>query len=101
MRLLLSVLADKVKVRARRRGRYGTTNSTSPNGVGATKMAEKEVLVLRMLMDNIRGLYGSELVHKSGGELGRGTVYTLLERLVQKGYVREVEDPPTAALQLK
>jgi DNA-binding PadR family transcriptional regulator len=64
-------------------------------------MAEKEVLVLRMLMDNIRGLYGSELVHKSGGQLGRGTVYTLLERLVEKGYIREVEDPPTAALQLK
>jgi DNA-binding PadR family transcriptional regulator len=64
-------------------------------------MAEKEMLVLRMLMDNMRGLYGSEFVHLSDGKLGRGSIYSLLDRLVEKGFVKEIEEAPTTALQLK
>jgi DNA-binding PadR family transcriptional regulator len=65
-------------------------------------MASKELLILRMLLDNpTRGMYGSELVHLSEGRIGRGTVYTVLERLVNKGFVREVEEPPTPDLALK
>ena len=63
-------------------------------------MAPKELKALRLLIDNPRGLYGSELVVLSKSYIGRGTVYTLLERLVAKGYVREKEEPPTAAHQL-
>lgn len=63
-------------------------------------MAEKEFLALRMLMDNARGLYGSELVRLSDGRLGRGTVYTLLDRLVQKGFVTEIEEAPSAKLHI-
>lgn len=63
-------------------------------------MAPKELKILRLLMDNRRGLYGSEFVALSGGYLGRGSIYTLLDRLVEKGFVREVEEPPTPALQL-
>jgi DNA-binding PadR family transcriptional regulator len=64
-------------------------------------MAPKELLVLRLLIDNPQGLYGSEIVHLSGGGISRGTVYVLLERLVDKGSVREVEEGPTVALNLK
>lgn len=64
-------------------------------------MAPKELMVLRLLMDNPGGLYGSEFVHLSSGQLGRGTIYTLLDRLVQKGMVREVEEPATTELQLQ
>lgn len=63
-------------------------------------MAPKELKALRLLMDNPRGLYGSELVGLSDGYLGRGTVYTLLARLVDKGFVREIEEPPSSALQM-
>lgn len=63
-------------------------------------MAPKDLKVLRLLMDNPRGLYGSEIVALSDGFVGRGTVYTLLSRLVEKGLVREVEEPPTQALQM-
>ncbi len=63
-------------------------------------MAPKELKILRMLMDTPKGLYGSEIVALSNGFLGRGTIYTLLDRLVEKGFVREVEEPPTPALQL-
>lgn len=63
-------------------------------------MAPKELLALRLLIDHRDGLYGSELVHHSEGKLNRGTIYSLLERMVDKGYVREVEIPATAALNL-
>lgn len=63
-------------------------------------MAPKELKVLRLLMDNQRGLYGSELVALSDGYLGRGTIYALLSKMVEKGFVREETDPPTPALQL-
>ena len=63
-------------------------------------MAPKELLALRLLQDHPAGLYGSELVHRSAGSIGRGTVYTLLDRLVEKGMVREKEEEPTSELQL-
>lgn len=56
---------------------------------------------MRLLIDNPRGLYGSEFVHLSGGKLGRGSVYTILARLVNKGYVKEVEEEPTSELQMR
>ncbi len=64
-------------------------------------MAPKELKALRLLIDNPRGLYGSEFVVLSEGYLGRGTIYTTLERLVEKGYVREVEEEATSAYQLQ
>lgn len=64
-------------------------------------MAPKELLTLRLLQDNARGLYASELVHLSGGKLGRGTIYTLLDRMVNKAWIREVEEEPSPELQLR
>ena len=63
-------------------------------------MAPKDLKALILLASNSSGLYGSELVSLSKGFIGRGTVYTLLGRLVEKGLVKEVEEPPTAALQM-
>jgi hypothetical protein len=71
-----------------------------PSYSGREAMAPKELKALRMLMDSPGGLYGSELVSLSDGLIGRGTVYALLDKLVGKGFVREVEEPPTPALQL-
>lgn len=64
-------------------------------------MAPKEVLALRLLMDNPQGLYGSEFVHLSNGALTRGSIYTLIDRLVNKGLVREVDEEPTPELEMK
>ena len=63
-------------------------------------MAPKDLKILTLLIDNPRGLYGSELVTLSNGYLSRGAIYTLLDRLVEKGFVREVEELPTPALQM-
>lgn len=51
-------------------------------------------------MDHPEGLYGSELVDLSEGYLSRGTIYSLLDRLVDKGFVREEEEPPTRSLKI-
>lgn len=63
-------------------------------------MSPTKLLALRLLIDHPKGLYGSEFVHLSGGKLNRGTVYVLLQRMTEEGWVREIEEPPTASLQL-
>lgn len=63
-------------------------------------MSPKDLKILRLLMDNPKGLYGSEIVALSDGFLKRGSIYSLLDRLVEKGYVKEIQEPPTPSLQL-
>jgi DNA-binding PadR family transcriptional regulator len=50
--------------------------------------AETELLILRMLNDELEGMYGLELVKASNGKLKRGTVYVTLGRMEEKGFVR-------------
>jgi len=46
-----------------------------------------EMTVLSLLMNAPLGLYGLQLVEQSGGSIKRGSVYVLLGRLEEKGYV--------------
>ena len=46
-----------------------------------------EGAILRLLIDH-REMYGLHMVIASGGRLKRGTVYVLLDRLEDKGFVR-------------
>lgn len=59
-----------------------------------------EAQILGLLAQKLRGAYGSELVHMSGGSLKRGSVYSLLGRLEKAGYVSASEEAPTEALAL-
>ena len=59
-----------------------------------------KLTALRLLTQHPDGLYGSEMVRLSEGKLTRGTVYTMLERMIDEGFVREVEEPATASLKL-
>lgn len=47
-----------------------------------------EMLVLRMLQNETGGMYGLRLVETSNGKLKRGSVYVLLGRLEEKGFVK-------------
>jgi DNA-binding PadR family transcriptional regulator len=47
----------------------------------------KELEVLRLLQTAGKGMYGLEIVDKSGGAVGRASVYVLLSRLEEKGFV--------------
>jgi DNA-binding PadR family transcriptional regulator len=58
--------------------------------VGNPFVATKELLVLGLLRDTPKGLYGLELVRASDGRLQRGTVYVTLGRLEEKGYVKSI-----------
>jgi PadR family transcriptional regulator PadR len=60
-------------------------------------LSRKEALILEMLVDSRRKLYGLELVNASNGELKRGTVYVTLQRLQDKGLIesqQEARTPP-------
>ncbi|MBW2494121.1 MAG: helix-turn-helix transcriptional regulator [Deltaproteobacteria bacterium] len=57
------------------------------------RLSGKEAVVLELLQDGEQ--YGLEIVRLSDGRLKRGTVYTTLNRMQQKGYVesRSEEKP--------
>lgn len=55
----------------------------------------KEFLVLDLLAAKPAPAYGLELVRRSQGDLSRGSVYVLLDRLEEKGFVESwLEDKP-------
>lgn len=60
---------------------------------GQLRLSATEAVILRLLFEE-RGRYGLEMVKASAGALKRGTVYVLLDRLEDKGFVvsrREAE----------
>ncbi len=52
-----------------------------------------EAMILSLLRERSDGAYGSQLVYDSDGKLKRGSVYTLLGRLEQAGFVKSKEEP--------
>jgi DNA-binding PadR family transcriptional regulator len=58
--------------------------------------SEKELLVLRLLRDSPAGMYGLELVGASDGQLKRGSVYVVLSRLEEKGFVKSRKKPASS-----
>jgi DNA-binding PadR family transcriptional regulator len=51
-----------------------------------------ERLVLGLLRDHPAGMYGLEIIGVSEGGLKRGTIYVLLGRMEDKGYVKSKVD---------
>jgi DNA-binding PadR family transcriptional regulator len=66
-------------------------------GVEVPSLSEKEALILGLLIASGE-MYGLEIVAKSDGEVGRGTVYVTLARMQEKGYVdsKQEEQAPGA-----
>jgi DNA-binding PadR family transcriptional regulator len=51
--------------------------------------SSKELLVLRLLRDHaVSPMYGLELVKASDGGLGRASIYVVLARMEEKGYLK-------------
>lgn len=59
-------------------------------------MSWNEMLILRLLIDNPGGLFGSDFLALSNGRLRRGSIYTMLARMVRKGYIKESHERPEA-----
>jgi len=54
----------------------------------------KQEKALRMLLAN-GPMYGLQMVKSSGGEIGRGTVYVVLTKLEDKGWIEsKLRSPP-------
>lgn len=51
------------------------------------RLSRKEFIVMSMLVAARGEMYGLEIVEKSDGAVQRGTVYVILSRLEEKGYV--------------
>lgn len=61
-------------------------------------MTKNDLTALRIIAAHQLGLYGNEVAQLSGGAISKATVYTVLERLVDAGMIREVEEPPIGAM---
>ena len=61
-------------------------------------LSSTEMLIMQMLVSAPKGMYGLELVRESDGKVKRGTVYVLLARLEDKGFViaKDVAPPRNA-----
>ena len=49
--------------------------------------SRKEALILEMLIESRRELFGLEMVTASNGALKRGTIYVTLQRMQEKGLI--------------
>ena len=56
------------------------------------KLSAKETLILEILSDNGREMYGLDIIERSDGKLRRGTVYVWLSRLENSAYVASREE---------
>jgi DNA-binding PadR family transcriptional regulator len=62
------------------------------HSVRVTLPSRKETTALALLRDHGE-LYGLQLVDLSGGDLGRGSVYVMLDRMEAKGFVQSRREP--------
>ncbi len=51
-------------------------------------MFNKDFLILRLLIESSAGLFGSEIIELSNGHLKRGSAYTTLQRMEDRGLIK-------------
>lgn len=56
----------------------------------------KELEVLRILQSEPTGMYGLQVVEASNKRISRASIYVLLGRLEEKGFVKVLKDPKPA-----
>lgn len=56
------------------------------------KLSRKEFAILELLVSK-GDMYGLEMVKESDGNLKRGSIYVLLSRMSDKGYIESKEEP--------
>lgn len=59
-------------------------------------LPRKEALILEMLVESGRELFGLEMVEASKGKLKRGTIYVTLQRMTEKGLIESKVEPRLA-----
>ena len=69
------------------------TNEPTNELPGLTK---KEAIVLELLVQGSNRQFGLEMVNASGGLLRRGTIYVVLQRMEERGFVESQLEPRIA-----
>ena len=59
-----------------------------------TRLSPKEMMILKLLIEQRRELFGLEMVEQSRGQLKRGTVYVTLGRMEEKGLINSHKEEP-------
>lgn len=59
-----------------------------------TRLSRTEMIILRMLIEQRRELYGLEMIEQSDGKLKRGTIYVTLGRMEDKGLIKSRKEEP-------
>ena len=59
-----------------------------------TRLSSLEQVVLKLLIASSGEMYGLEMIEQSGGRLKRGTIYVMLGRMEEKGYVASRKEKP-------
>ncbi len=64
--------------------------ATLPKNLGSPRLplTEKQLLIIELLLENrSEGLYGLQMVSKSGGRLSRAGIYVTLHRMADRGLI--------------
>jgi DNA-binding PadR family transcriptional regulator len=62
------------------------------------RLTTKEREILKLLIGHSAEMYGLEMVARSGGRIGRGSVYVLLDRMEERGLVSSRLEPRVPGL---
>jgi DNA-binding PadR family transcriptional regulator len=74
-----------------------TKDNESAEGISSLpSLTRKEAIILNMLIESQRELFGLEMIRASNGELKRGTIYVILQRMQEKGFIDSKPEPRTA-----
>lgn len=65
------------------------------SGQDRIRLTLKEHEILKLLIGHSAEMYGLEMVARSEGRIGRGSVYVLLDRLEERGLVSSRLEPRT------
>jgi len=58
------------------------------------RVTKTEALIMQILLEKAgTEIYGWELMEKSDGSLKRGTIYVILNRMEDKGYIKSRKEP--------
>lgn len=63
--------------------------------VNPLSLTRNEATILELLVTTPKELFGLEMVDASAGELKRGTIYVILQRMLEKGLIDSKQEPRT------
>lgn len=61
-----------------------------------TRLSSLEFLVMKLLTNTSKEMYGLQMIEEAGGRLKRGTIYVTLGRMEDKGFIESRKEEQRA-----